>query len=296
LGHAGGRSSPVAWAYGKSRCFGAAAVTFTSESSGYLLLWMNGGPGGGGAVTVDITGGDPASTEPSSQPRAPLADPALFAGACNPTFSFRAEHPEGAKIVTDAIQDMPTWFGAIARDVCSRLYKSPGEVPTVNSLEFSVRDCYGTAFANPGRAARIWMCTSWLRNTSNSDQDIAAIVSGVMAHETAHVFQHRGRPEMGGRLSPITEGTAEVVRLSAGSLTPAQCVEGSRWDRGYAVTACFLVWLDLRYNDFFYQFNQGLRPYAEPWSEAEFVRLTGKPVTELWAEYQEALRATSSPT
>jgi hypothetical protein len=209
---------------------------------------------------------------------------------------IRAEDPEGAKIVTDVIKDVPTWFAAIARDVCSRLYKSPAEVHTVNSVEFSVRDCTGVAFARPGREARIWMCTPWLRNASNSDQDIAAMVSGTMAHEAAHVFQNHGRPEMGARLSPITEGTADVVRLSAGSLTPSQCVEGGRWDRGYFVTACFLVWLDLRYDNFFYQFNQGLHPDAEPWSEAEFVRLTGKPVTELWAEYQAALRATSSST
>ena len=281
--------------FGPSRCFGSTAVTFTSESAGYLLLWMNAGPGGGGAVSVDITGGDPASTQPSSLPRPPLADPERFRGACNPTFSFRAEDPEGAKIFTDVVKDIPAWFGAIARDVCSRLYKSPAEVPTVTRLEFSLRQCDGVAFTNGGREARIWACTPWLRGLSDSDQDITAMVSSVMEHEVAHVYQHHGGS--GSRVkSAITEGVADAVRLSSGQLSPSRCAEGGPWDKGYFTTGCFLVWLDMRYDDFVYQFNQGLRPDAQPWSQAEFVRITGRPVTELWTEYQEAIRAALSST
>jgi hypothetical protein len=52
----------------------------------------------------------------------------------------------------------------------------------------------------------------------------------------------------------------------------------------------------MRYDDFVYQFNQGLRPDAQPWSQDEFVRITGRPVTELWTEYQEAIRAALSST
>jgi len=300
-GVAGTRSGPCKLAqltgrvgvFGSSRCFGSTAVTFTSESAGYLLLWMNAGPGGGGAVSVDITGGNPASTQPSSLPRPPLADPGRFAGVCNPTFHFHAEDPEGAKVFTDVVKDIPAWFGAIARDVCSRLYTSPAEVPTVTRIDFTLRRCDGVAFTTRGREARIWACTPWLRNLSNSDQDITAMVTAVMEHEATHVFQHNGGSGVRVR-SGVTEGVADAVRLSAGQLSPGRCSVGGRWDGGYLMTGCFLVWLDMRYDDFLYRFNQGLRPDAEPWSEAEFVRITGRPVSQLWAEYQEALRAASS--
>ena len=281
--------------FGRSRCFGSAAVTFTSESAGYLILWMNAGVGGGGVVSVDIAGGDPASTQPGSLPRPPLADPEQFRAACNPVFDFRAEDPEGAKIFTDVVKDIPAWFGAIARDVCSRLYRSPAEVPTVTRIDFALRDCGGAAYTKGGREASIWACTPWLRRASDADQDITATVTAVMEHEVAHVFQHHGGSGIRVK-SGITEGVAEAVSLSAGQITPGRCVEGGPLDKGYLTTGCFLVWLDLQYDDFGYRFNQGLRPDAEPWSPDEFARITGKPVTELWAEYQEALRATSSST
>jgi hypothetical protein len=280
--------------FGKTRCFATSAVTFTAEANGYLLFWMNDGPGLGGTLSVTVNGGDPASTLPPSLPRPPVSDPAQFDRVCNPPFMFRNEDPSGGRVFTDVVQDVPAWFRAIARDVCSRLYKTPAEARTVVSVEFFLRNCGGVAGKWGDREIGIEVCTPHLRNVNNAGQSVKDEVSGIMEHEVTHGYQHDDKPDSNPDIG-IIEGVADAVRLSAGLISPGELRAGGSWNSGYKTTAFFLVWLDTQYADFFYRFNLSFRPDGKAWSSAEFQRITGKPVANLWADFQRAIQNGSSP-
>ena len=217
--------------FGKTRCFRSSPVTFTSEADGYLLFWMNGGPGQGGTLSVAITGGDPASRQPSSLPRPPISDPAQFGRVCKPPFRFHNEDPVGAKVFTDVVKDIPAWFRGIALDVCSRLYKTPAEARTVTSVDLYLRACDSIAGKWGDREIGVRVCTPYLQKVRDAGQDVAAEVTGIMEHEITHGFQHDDKPDSNPQIGLI-EGIADAVRLSAGLIAPSALGEGGSWDSG----------------------------------------------------------------
>lgn len=279
--------------FGANRCFTGRPTTFTAEQDGSLVFWMNNGPGVSGSLTVTIAGGDSTSGEPPALPRPPVADPAAFDEACNPPFTFRDEDTTGGgKLFTDEVPDPATWFRTIARDVCSRLYKQPSEARDVTSVTLYLRDCDGVAAKWGDRRISVEVCTPHLRNVKNSGRSVADEVTGIMIHETTHGYQYDDQPDSDPEIGLI-EGIADSVRLGAGYISPGELGAGGRWDSGYKTSAFFLVWLDTRYPDFLYRFNQSFKPDGEAWSPAAFQQITGESVDTLWSEYQAGITGAS---
>jgi hypothetical protein len=110
-----------------------------------------------------------------------------------------------------------------------------------------------------------------------------------LVHETTHGYQYDDKPES----EPpgwIIEGIADYVRLQSGHFGPGLLHAGGTWTDSYQTTGFFLAWLDTQYEDFGYRLNQSLSPTdGSPWSKASFAEITGKPIAELWSDYQAAM-------
>ncbi|CAN6310653.1 unnamed protein product [Urochloa humidicola] len=112
--------------------------------------------------------------------------------------------------------------------------------------------------------------------------DVKAEVTGVLFHETTHVWQWDGQGQANGGL---IEGIADYVRLKAGY--PAQGWvqpgQGDKWDEGYDVTAMFLVYCDSLKPGFVAILNAKMK-YG--YTDEFFAQILGKSVQQLWLEYK----------
>lgn len=112
--------------------------------------------------------------------------------------------------------------------------------------------------------------------------DVKTEITGVLYHETTHVWQWDGA---GAAPGGLIEGIADFVRLRAG-YAPAHWVkagEGDRWDQGYDVTARFLDYCDGLKPGFVAQLNADMK---NGYSDGFFVQLLGKSVDQLWSDYK----------
>ncbi|KAD4179258.1 hypothetical protein R6Q59_022861 [Mikania micrantha] len=112
--------------------------------------------------------------------------------------------------------------------------------------------------------------------------DVKNEITGVLIHETAHVWQWNGK---GQAPSGLIEGIADYVRLKAG-YAPSHWVQpkqGDRWDQGYDVTARFLDYCNGLRDGFVAELNKKMR---SGYNNGFFVELLGKTVDQLWAEYK----------
>ncbi|CAN6293111.1 unnamed protein product [Urochloa humidicola] len=110
-----------------------------------------------------------------------------------------------------------------------------------------------------------------------------AEVTGVLYHETVHVWQW-GLQDYDAHWW-VFEGIADFVRLRAG-YAPAHWVwpgQGSRWDKGYDVTARFFDYCDSLRPGFVAALNAKLK---DGYSDDYFVQIMGKCVQELWMDYK----------
>ena len=115
--------------------------------------------------------------------------------------------------------------------------------------------------------------------------DVKREITGVLYHETTHVWQWNGNGQSvpGG----LIEGIADFVRLKA-NYAPAHWVGpggGDRWDQGYDVTARFLEYCDGLQSGFVAELNKKMR---DGYSPSFFQELLGKSVDTLWADYKAA--------
>jgi hypothetical protein len=111
-------------------------------------------------------------------------------------------------------------------------------------------------------------------------------VTGVLYHETAHVWQWNGQGQANGGL---IEGIADYVRLKAG-YAPGHWVKpgaGDRWDQGYDVTARFLDYCDSLKPGFVAQLNAKMKG---GYSDDLFKQILGKSVQQLWKDYKAKYR------
>ena len=116
----------------------------------------------------------------------------------------------------------------------------------------------------------------------NFSGDVKAEVTGVLFHETTHVWQWDGQGTADGGL---IEGIADFVRLKAG-YAPGHWVQpgqGDRWDQGYDVTARFLDYCDSLKPGFVALLNAKMK---DGYSDDFFVQILGKSVQQLWQEYK----------
>jgi len=112
--------------------------------------------------------------------------------------------------------------------------------------------------------------------------DVKTEITGVLYHEVTHVWQWNGN---GAAPSPLIEGIADYVRLTAG-FAPSHWVKpggGDKWDQGYDVTAYFLQYCDSVTSGFVAKMNSKLR---DGWNLGFFNDITGKSVDELWSDYK----------
>lgn len=119
--------------------------------------------------------------------------------------------------------------------------------------------------------------------TSTTTTSVRVQVTGVLYHETVHVWQW-GLQDYDAHWW-VFEGIADFVRLRAG-YAPAHWVQpgqGSSWDKGYDVTARFLDYCDSLRPGFVALLNTKLK---NGYSDDYFVQITGKCVQELWLEYK----------
>ncbi|OEL20862.1 hypothetical protein BAE44_0018120 [Dichanthelium oligosanthes] len=146
----------------------------------------------------------------------------------------------------------------------------------VDAITLVVADVPGVAFTSDDNI------TLGAQYVGDYSGDVKTEVSGVLFHETTHVWQWNGQ----GQANPgLIEGIADYVRLKAGY--PArgwvQPGQGDRWDDGYAVTARFLDYLDSLKPGFVALLNAKMK-YG--YTDDFFAQILGKSVQELWQKYK----------
>jgi hypothetical protein len=116
----------------------------------------------------------------------------------------------------------------------------------------------------------------------NITMDIEWDFSGVLYHESTHIWQWNGNNQAPGGL---IEGIADFVRLKADYAPPhwVQPGGGDRWDEGYSVTARFLDYCNDLMDGFVAKLNKKMR---DGYSDNYFVELIGKTVDQLWSDYK----------
>lgn len=118
---------------------------------------------------------------------------------------------------------------------------------------------------------------------AGSTGNLKDMVTGVLYHEMAHVWQWFGNQQT----APIglIEGIADFVRLKSGYLDPnwVKPGGGNNWDEGYSVTARFLDYCNSLKDGFVADLNGKMR---DGYSNDFFMELLGKTVDQLWADYK----------
>ncbi|XP_056163453.1 uncharacterized protein LOC115686372 [Syzygium oleosum] len=112
--------------------------------------------------------------------------------------------------------------------------------------------------------------------------DVKAEFTGILYHESAHVWQWTAN---GVTPTGLITGIADYIRLTSGWPSKGWVAKGSgsRWDEGYAVTAYFLEYCNGLRDGFIADLNAMMRYY---YTDAFFVQLLGKSVYELWDDYK----------
>ncbi|TVU32216.1 hypothetical protein EJB05_23938 [Eragrostis curvula] len=147
----------------------------------------------------------------------------------------------------------------------------------VDTVTLDVKDFPGAAAQTSGNV--IDLSAQYVGGYSG---DVKTEVTGVLYHETTHVWQWDGQGQANGGL---IEGIADYVRLKAG-YAPGHWVQpgqGDRWDQGYDVTARFLDYCDSLKQGFVAQLNAKMK---NGYSDDFFAQILGKDVQQLWQDYK----------
>ncbi|CAL4942536.1 unnamed protein product [Urochloa decumbens] len=153
---------------------------------------------------------------------------------------------------------------------------TPADRKPVDAVALVVADVGGVAFTS---GDVITLSAPYVGNYSG---DVKTEVTGVLFHETTHVWQWDGQGEANGGL---IEGIADFVRLKAG-YAPGhwkQPGQGDRWDQGYDVTARFLDYCDSLKPGFVALLNAKMK---DGYSDDFFAQILGKNVQQLWQDYK----------
>ncbi|CAL4917299.1 unnamed protein product [Urochloa decumbens] len=165
-----------------------------------------------------------------------------------------------------------------ASSSCWKVFKQPssGSRKPVAAVTLAVEDIGGVAFTS---GDGIHLSAKYVGGITG---DVKKEVTGVLYHETTHVWQWNGQGQANGGL---IEGIADYVRLKAG-YAPGHWVkpgQGDRWDQGYDVTARFLDYCDSLKPGFVALLNAKMKG---GYSDAFFAQILGKNVQQLWKDYK----------
>ncbi|TVT97895.1 hypothetical protein EJB05_56821, partial [Eragrostis curvula] len=170
------------------------------------------------------------------------------------------------------------WSGApqIWRPWAAAPLALPHDRPCVDAVTLIVEDIGGVAFTRDDvvhvSAQRVGVYSG----------DVRTEVTGVLYHETTHVWQWDGQGQAN---RGLIEGIADFVRLKAGyaSWRWVQPGQGDRWDHGYDVTARFLEYCDYLMPGFVSLLNAKM---TDGYSDDFFAQILGKDVEQLWRDYK----------
>ncbi|CAL4925632.1 unnamed protein product [Urochloa decumbens] len=154
---------------------------------------------------------------------------------------------------------------------------NPDDRKPVDSVTLAVVDSISAPAQTSGNA--ISLSAQYVAGYSG---DVKAEATGVLYHETTHVWQWDGQGRANGGL---IEGIADYVRLKAG-YAPGHWVkpgQGDRWDQGYDVTARFLDYCDSLKPGFVAELNAKMK---DGYSDGFFQDILGKDVQQLWQDYK----------
>ncbi|XVF45048.1 hypothetical protein PTKIN_Ptkin02bG0174200 [Pterospermum kingtungense] len=175
--------------------------------------------------------------------------------------------------VDDSLQTL-----SCASDFIWRIFQqnNPADRKGVKNVTLYIEIADGIAFTEDNE---IHFNANYIVNYSG---DLKREFTGVLYHETTHVWQWDGNGQVPGGL---IEGIADFVRLKANYI-PSHWVkpgQGKKWDQGYDVTARFLDYCNSLRSGFVAELNKKMRT---GYSDQYFVDLLGKSVDQLWSDYK----------
>jgi hypothetical protein len=203
--------------------------------------------------------------------------PALEA-ACTPaTVTFMNQDPaaSGGKVFADQVPDPEALVKQIARADCLTLYADAAAVKRITSITLVIESPGDGVAATGGN--RVGFSAAYIGGLRGN---VKYEIDGVLAHEIVHVYQNARGPGW------MIEGMADFVRFRTGYFKVTNRRKGGNYDAAYQTTGFFLAWLDDQYPGFGRKLNAAMKTGA---SEQTFMDLTGKPVQQLWQEYQAAI-------
>lgn len=238
-----------------------------------------------------------ATPEPSIQATNPPPLPASKEENPFPLPKLRLEirdlnHAGALKFLTSVTA--PHALATSIQSVLTLLYRSPADItttaPPTRSVTLVLRPMPGVAYTTGSELdaehKEIHFSLDYIHDSVPASRATREIM-GVLTHEMVHCYQYNGHGACPGGL---VEGVADWVRLHAGLSPPHWREEGrGKWDAGYQHTGYFLEYLEVRYGvGFVRRLNEKLR--VERYEEKAFwTELCGRPVEQLWGDYQRKL-------
>jgi hypothetical protein len=179
----------------------------------------------------------------------------------------------GGKVFADQISDPQSFIKEIAKKVCLVLYDKVDEVKKVPAVTLVI-ESPGSGVAATG-GARTGFSAAYIGGYRG---DVNYEIHGVVAHEFTHIYQNNKTGT-----GWLIEGIADYVRYKAGYFKLSNRRKGGNYDGAYQTTGFFIAWLDEQYPGFGRKLNLAMKGVA---NEQTFQTLTGKPIAQLWMEYQ----------
>jgi len=208
-------------------------------------------------------------------------------------FEIRDLNHEGAAEFLTAVLTTKALATAV-QSVLTLLYETPNSpvttVPTTRSVTLILRSMGGVAYTTGKEIdsdhKEIHFSLDYIHGIDPSRKDHE--IMGVLTHEMVHCYQYDAYGTCPGGL---IEGIADWVRLNSDLSPPHWKKEASgNWDAGYQHTGYFLEYLEQRFGKgTVRRINEKLRiqKYHE---KAFWTEVVGRPVEQLWADYQESLK------
>ncbi|KAF3794296.1 Basic secretory protease [Nymphaea thermarum] len=151
----------------------------------------------------------------------------------------------------------------------------------VNSVDLFIGDIDGVAYTSGNQ---IHVSARYIAAYGG---DLRREITGILYHETTHVWQWDGKGQAPGW---VIEGVADYIRLKAG-LAPAhwrKAGEGNSWTDSYDITARFFDYCNGLKDGFVAELNGKMK---DGYNDQLFADILGKPLKQLWSDYKAAPRS-----
>jgi hypothetical protein len=266
-----GGTSGAAGAAGAGGTAGDAGTTGAAGNVGGAGAGGAGHDGGAGAMGGAGNDGGAAATD------GPPVSAELDAACTLMTATFMNQMPAsgGGAVFNMQVPDPQALMKQIAKQDCLVLYDDVATVKKISAITLVI-ESPGSGVAATG-GGRTGFSAAYIAGIKGN---ILYELEGVISHEFTHIYQNNKGPGW------MIEGMADFVRYRAGYFKLTNRRKGGNYDDAYQTTGFFLSWVDDQYPNFGRKLNQAMKTGADI---STFMTLTGKSVTDLWAEYQAAI-------